>query len=297
MNLAELMRPKSLSEVIGNEHIVSALTKQFNDRSLSQTIMFTGEAGTGKTTFAKIIASHLNAEIIEVDCGSQGTVENMREVVESVSLSSLFASAKVFILDEVHALSKPGQSALLKTLEDPADGVHFILLTTDPQKVLNTIRTRCVVYETRDAATDDIGKAVKRVEDKYNLNFENRKDLWSLVEQSQGSLRQVYSNLEKLIAISDESGFITSDNFYSVLGKPMDKVDENLPKAFLSKDLQKAISIISNLKKDGGNPMGTMLGVYSDVKAVSSFANAVVCSVTSVKIRSFPFIFLPKGVS
>lgn len=297
MNLAELMRPKSLSEVIGNEHIVSALTKQFNDKSLSQTIMFTGEAGTGKTTFAKIIASYLNAEVIEVDCGSQGTVENMREVVESVSLSSLFASAKVFILDEVHALSKPGQSALLKTLEDPADGVHFILLTTDPQKVLNTIRTRCVVYETRDAVTDDIGKAVKRVEEAYNLSFENRKDLWSLVEQSQGSLRQVYSNLEKLIAISNDSGFITSDNFYSVLGKPMDKVDENLPKAFLSKDLQKAISIISNLKKEGGNPMGTMLGVYNYLKAVYSKPTEVPGKETKDLMADLSFYLMQKEVS
>lgn len=268
MNLAESMRPISLSEVIGNEHIVNSLKKQFVDNSLSQTIMFTGEAGTGKTTFAKIIARHLDAEVIEIDCGSQGNVENMREVVESVSLTSLFSKSKVFILDEVHALSKPGQSALLKTLEDPVDGVHFILLTTDPQKVLNTIRTRCVVYETRQADTNDIGKAVKRVEEQYKISFENRKDLWSLVEQSQGSLRQVYSNLEKLIAISDDNGFITSDNFYSILGKPMDKVDENLPKAIMDKDLQKAFSIITGLKKEGGNPTGTLLGIYNYLKAV-----------------------------
>ena len=268
MNLAERMRPKTLEDVIGNSHIVTALKKQFENNSLSQTILFTGDAGSGKTSFAKIIANYLNAEVIEIDCGSDGSIDTMREIVESVSLSSLFSSYKVFILDEVHALSKQGQSALLKTLEDPQKNVHFILLTNESQKILNTVKTRCVEYKTTPATTTEIGEAVRRVEKEFNISFENRKDLWSLVEQSNGSLRQVYSFLEKLIAVADDNNLITSDMFYKVLGRPMDHVDENLPKSFLYGDTLSALTTVSNLRKEGGNPTGTLLGIYNYLKIV-----------------------------
>lgn len=268
MNLSESMRPKTLSEIIGNEHIVRAIQKQLDTGTLSQTMLFTGEAGTGKTSFAYVIAKHIEAELVEIDCAADGSIDNMREVVESASLSSLFSRKKVFILDEVHALSKPGQSALLKTLEEPHENVHFILLTTEPQKVLKTIRTRCVEYHTTNATTEQIGQAVRLVEEKFSITFENRGDLWSLVEQSFGSLRQVYAFLEKLIAVADDKNIVTSDMFHRVLGKSMEQVDENLPKAFLSRDLHSSLSIISSLRKDGGNPTGTLIGVYNYLKVV-----------------------------
>jgi DNA polymerase-3 subunit gamma/tau len=268
VNLAERMRPKTLNEIIGNEHIVTALKNQFETNTLSQTIMFTGAAGQGKTSFAQIIATYLGAEVIEIDCGADGGIDNMREIVESVSLSSLFSKNKVFILDEVHALSKPGQSALLKTLEDPQKNVNFILLTNEPNKILNTIRTRCVEYQTSPATKNEIAIAVKRVESMFGISFENRSDLWSLVEQANGSLRQVYAFLEKLIAVSDENKLISSEMFHRVLGKSMEHVEENLPMAFLRNDLKKALSVISELKKDSLNPTGTLIGIYNYLKIV-----------------------------
>lgn len=266
MNLAEVMRPKTLDDVIGNEHVVSALKKQLETNTLSQTLMFTGDAGQGKTTFAKIIANELKAEVSEIDCGSEGSIETIRDLVDSSKLTSLFANKKVFILDEVHALSKPGQSALLKTLEEPQKNVHFILLTTDPNKVLNTIRTRCVEYETKPATTEQIGEAVKKVEVKFGVTFENRKDLWSIVEQANGSLRQVYAFLEKLVAVADNNNVITSAAFHDILGSSMEQVDENLPKAFLSNDLVKALTTLNNLRKGGMNPTGTLIGIYNYLK-------------------------------
>lgn len=268
MNLAEVMRPKTLDDVIGNEHVVSALKKQLETNTLSQTLMFTGDAGQGKTTFAKIIANELKAEVSEIDCGSEGSIETIRDLVDSSKLTSLFANKKVFILDEVHALSKPGQSALLKTLEEPQKNVHFILLTTDPNKVLNTIRTRCVEYETKPATTEQIGEAVKKVEVKFGVTFENRKDLWSIVEQANGSLRQVYAFLEKLVAVADNNNVITSAAFHDILGSSMEQVDENLPKAFLSNDLVKALTTLNNLRKGGMNPTGTLIGIYNYLKLV-----------------------------
>lgn len=268
MNLAEMMRPTTLDEVIGNEHIVDPLQKQLDDGTLSQTIMFTGQFGSGKTTFAKILANELKAEVTEIDCGSAGSVENMRKLVDSAIHSSLFADKKVFILDEVHKLSQPGQSALLKTLEDPNDNVHFILITNEPQKVLKTIKSRCVVYETKPASNTDVGEAVRRVKEKFGIEFESNNDFWAVIEQSEGSLRTVYSLLEKLIAAADENGYVPSNTFHAIVGKGgVEAVDENLPKSFVNKDINGALEAIKAAKSETGNAVGTAMGLYNYMKA------------------------------
>ena len=268
-NLAELMRPKSLDEVFGNQHIVSSLKKQLKNNSLSQTIMFTGKFGSGKTSLAKILADELQAHVTDIDCGSEGNVDNIREIVESSSYSSLFSDKKVFILDEVHQLSKPAQSALLKTLEEEKPGVHFFLLTTEPQKILKTIKSRCVIYELEEASNKEIGEAVSKVEKEYGLSFEDRKDFWALIEKSEGSLRNVYSILEKIVYLRDENGFVSSENFKKAIGESSQDVDENLPKAILNHDYKEAISIINSLKKKSEvNPNSTMIGVYNYLKTV-----------------------------
>lgn len=268
-NLAEIMRPKNLDDVLGNDAIVNAIKKQLANNTVSQSIMFTGQYGSGKTTLAKILASELNADVTELDCGSEGGVDNIRDIVESSNYSSLFSARKVFILDEVHQLAKPAQSALLKTLEDEKPSVTFILLTTDPQKILKTIKSRCVIYELEPASTEVIGQAVKRVEEKYNLRVESRKDFWSLIEQADGSLRQVYALMEKIVASADETGFVSSEVFKKIIGSSSIEVDENLPKAFLEQDLNEVMSIISSLRKNSSvNPLSTTIGTYNYLKAV-----------------------------
>lgn len=268
MNLAERMRPKTLDEVIGNEHIVKPIRKQLSTNTLSQTIMVTGQFGSGKTTIAKIIASELGAEVFEIDCGSDGGVDRMREVVDSAYMSSLFSVNKVFILDEVHGLSKQAQSALLKTLEESREGVYFILLTTEEKKILPTIRSRCVVYETSPAKREEVGIAVKRVLTEFNLTVENMADFWSVVNQSEGSLRKVYSLMEKLVSSANDDGVISSEVFKMVLKESSDDtVEENLPKAFLDRDTKAAIDSISSIRKES-NVVGTTIGLYNYLKAV-----------------------------
>lgn len=268
MNLAETMRPTTLDEVIGNEHIVKPLRKQLESGTLSQSLMIIGQYGSGKTTFAKIIANHLKAEVYEVDCGSDGGIDRIREVVDAASMSSLFSTAKVFILDEVHGLSKPSQSALLKTLEEPRPNLYFILLTTEDKKVLPTIRSRCVTYKTKPATNAEIGEAVRRVEEKYNLKVEAKSNYWAVIEQADGSLRQVYAILEKLVSSADEKGFISSEVFQSVVGSHgHQEVDENLPLAYLKGDIESVLGIIKSIKTEA-NTVGTALGVYNYLKAV-----------------------------
>lgn len=266
LNLAELMRPKTWAEVIGNEHIVRAITKQLEEGNLSKAIMITGIHGSGKSTIGKLIASSLDAEIHEIDCGSDGGVDRIREVVEAASVHSLFAREKVFVLDEVHALSKQAQSALLKTLEESTEGV-FVLLTTNPQSVLPTIRSRCVVYETKPASREQIGEAVKRVLDKYDLEVEDMSDFWTLVERSEGSLRVVYSHMEKLVALA-EDGVLTSKAFQDAFGEiTEDEIDPHLPKAFMGTDYKAALEAIDAAKKSN-NAVATATGLYKYLKAV-----------------------------
>jgi DNA polymerase III subunit gamma/tau len=270
MNLSEAMRPTTLDEVIGNNHIVKPLRNQLDSGTLSQTLMLTGIHGSGKTSIAKIIASSLGAEVHEVDCGSDGGVDRMREIVESSAMSSLFATNKVFILDEVHGLSKQAQSALLKTLEEPQSNLYFILLTTDAKKLLPTIRSRCVTYETKPASNSEIGVAVKRVLSKYNLSVESMKDFWVVIEQSGGSLRQVYAILEKLVAVADNKGFISSEAFHHVVGKSgQEEIDENLPQAFLKGDISHILESVKVMRKNESlNTVGVTIGIYNYLKKV-----------------------------
>lgn len=271
MILAQEMRPQTFDEVIGNAHIVEPLRKQLAAGKLSQSLMITGATGTGKTSIALIVGKELDAEIVEVDCGSEGGIDVIRGVIESSTHTSLFSSSKVFILDEAHKLSNPSQSALLKTLETSQPGIYFILLTNEPSKVLKTIRTRCAVYETHLPTTSEIGVAVNRVLDTYGLSVENRKDFWSIVEQSEGSLRQVYALMEKLIAVADEDGFITSEAFNLAVGAPdsSEGNENNVAKLFLSPG--NSVHILAGLRdiqrKGGVVAHAQALGVYNYLKS------------------------------
>lgn len=270
MILAQEMRPKTFEDVIGNTHITEPLRKQLASGTLSQSIMITGETGTGKTTIAHIISNELAAEVQEIDCGSEGSIEVVRGLIESSRQTSLFAQNKVFILDEIHKLSNPGQSALLKTLEDQRKGVYFILLTNEPTKVLKTIRTRCIVYETALPGVEEIGVAVNRVLEKYDITVENRKDFWGLIEQAEGSLRQVYSLLEKLIAVTNDDGLLTSVAFNQALGVVNLDEDEEpqLARSFKNGKIVDVLTTVRELRKGSIAPMSQAHGVYNYMKAV-----------------------------
>lgn len=269
MNLAQEMRPKTFEEVIGNSHITEPLKRQLENGELNHSLLITGDTGTGKTTLAHIIATELKAQVEEVDCGSDGGIDVIRGLIESSMRTSLFAKNKVFILDEVHKLSNPGQSALLRTLETAQENVYFILLTNEPGKLLKTIRTRCLHYSTTPPGTSEIGIAVNRVLDKYGIVVEDRKDFWTLVEQSEGSLRQVYSLLEKLIAASDESGVITSATFSATLGGlPDEEASINLARLFMKGELRPTIQAIKeSQKRPELNPYSQTIGTYNYLKA------------------------------
>lgn len=269
-NLAVTMRPQNLDEVIGNDHITEPLKKQLLEGKLSQTILLTGPSGTGKTTIARILANELGAEVREVDCGSDGGVAQARELVEEAQLGSLFGSKKVYLLDEVHALTKPAQSALLVTLENLNENVHFILMTTDPSRLLDTVTSRAVVYRTKPAGRKEVGVAVNRVLDKYGLKVENMKDFWEVIHQSQGSLRVVYTIMEKLITSVGDDRTIKSESFKTILGSLADEEerDQKLGAVLMKGNLKEALKASTEIKNSGVDPITAAVLGYRYLRAV-----------------------------
>ena len=168
--LARKWRPKSFSELTGQDHVVRALTNALEQKRLHHAYLFTGTRGIGKTTIARILAKALNCQtgvtsepcgvcsacteidsgrfvdLIEMDAASNTQVDKMRELLENALYAPTAARYKVYIIDEVHMLSKSAFNAMLKTLEEPPEHVKFILATTDPQKIPVTVLSRCLQF-------------------------------------------------------------------------------------------------------------------------------------------------------
>lgn len=141
-SLAIKYRPRAFADVTGQEHVMTILRNQLDTKENKQGYLFTGGAGTGKTTIARIFAKSLNGEVIEIDGASNNGVEHIREIRESSKFKPLSGGYKIYIIDEVHMLTTSAFNALLKTLEEPPAHVIFILATTDPQKIPATILSR-----------------------------------------------------------------------------------------------------------------------------------------------------------
>ena len=151
-------RPKTLNEVFGHKEIKESLKSLFKEKAFPHAFLFSGPSGTGKTTFARIMANMLNAssDIIEINIANTNGVDFIRELNEVARRSPLLGNNKVFILDEVQQLTKEGQNCLLKLLEDSPKYSYFILCTTDQQKLLPTIKNRCLSYTLKALSNKDI---------------------------------------------------------------------------------------------------------------------------------------------
>jgi DNA polymerase-3 subunit gamma/tau len=143
-------RPATLDDVVGQDHIKNALSATLDERA-QQAFLFEGPSGTGKTTLARIAAARLGcAEIIEVDAASNTGVDDMRAVSSKADYQSFDGTGKAFIIDECHRLSRQAWESLLKAIEEPPEGVYWFFCTTEPTKIINTVRTRCMTFTLKD---------------------------------------------------------------------------------------------------------------------------------------------------
>ncbi|HET6492566.1 MAG TPA: DNA polymerase III subunit gamma/tau, partial [Burkholderiales bacterium] len=221
--LARKWRPRIFSELVGQEHVVKALTNALREQRLHHAYLFTGTRGVGKTTLARIIAKALNCEtgvsaepcgrcsacveidagrfvdLVELDAASNTQVDNMRELLEGALYAPTSGRYKVYIIDEVHMLSRNAFNAMLKTLEEPPEHVKFILATTDPQKIPVTVLSRCLQFNLKQIPQPQIRAQLQKILEAEGTTFE-APALALLARAAQGSMRDSLSLLDQAIA-------------------------------------------------------------------------------------------------
>jgi DNA polymerase-3 subunit gamma/tau len=231
-------RSKSLAQVVGQNHITDILSRALKSDRIAHAYLLTGPRGVGKTSIARILAHEINGlpysddsthlDIIEIDAASNNGVEDVRSLREKVQVAPTSAAKKVYIIDEVHMLTKPAFNALLKTLEEPPAHVVFILATTDVEKIPATIVSRTQRFGFRAISPVDAVKHLKHIASEENIKVDEAA-LQLIAERGDGSFRDSISLLDQLSSLADEQQGITVELIEISLGlAPATVVDELL---------------------------------------------------------------------
>ena len=237
--LARKWRPKTFSELVGQEHVVRALANALSAQRLHHAYLFTGTRGVGKTTLARILAKAFNCErgvsaepcgecaacvgidsgrfvdLLEVDAASNTQVDKMRELLENALYAPTAGRYKVYVIDEVHQLSGHSFNAMLKTLEEPPEHIKFVLATTDPQRVPVTVLSRCLQFNLRQIPAGQIRARLATILDAEGIAYEPNA-LAALAQAARGSLRDALSLLDQ--AIAHGGGKVTESSVAGMLG-------------------------------------------------------------------------------
>ncbi|MFB2923219.1 DNA polymerase III subunit gamma/tau [Aerosakkonema funiforme] len=270
-------RPSSFADLVGQDAIATTLTNAIQQKRIAPAYLFTGPRGTGKTSSARILAKSLNClsykdptpqpcgkcdvcqgiakgstlDVIEIDAASNTGVDNIRELIEKAQFAPVQCRHKVYIIDECHMLSAAAFNALLKTLEEPPDRVVFVLATTDPQRVLPTIISRCQRFDFRRIPLEAMVKHLRHIANKENIDITD--DAIVLVAQiAQGGLRDAESTLDQLSLLSGE---VTVEKVWDLVGAVPEKDLMSLIEAIATNDSTSVIDITRRLMDRGREPL------------------------------------------
>ncbi len=267
-------RPQGFESVVGQNTIVKTLQNSVKNKSFSHAYMFFGPRGVGKTTASKIFARAINClvpvdgnacgkcknclhsfekecvDIIEIDAASNNGVDEIRELKNKISLVPAELKYKVYIIDEVHMLSMGAFNALLKTLEEPPEHAIFILATTDPQKVPETIISRCQCFSFKRISDDMIVDRLKTVCESENIEIDDDV-LIEIAMSSDGGMRDALGALDKLTSYTKEK--ITVDDFAELNGMITKKVLSEFCDNIFNGDLSNVLSLLNTFNSDGKN--------------------------------------------
>jgi len=266
--LARKWRPQTFHELVGQSHVKQALVNALTQNRLHHAYLFTGTRGVGKTTIARIFAKSLNCDkgisaepcgqcssctdieagryidLLEIDAASRTKVEDTREILDNVQYAPTRGRYKVYLIDEVHMLSKHSFNALLKTLEEPPEHVKFLLATTDPQKLPVTILSRCLQFNLNALSQSEIHEQLAHVLQQEQLSFDD-KSLQVLAKAADGSMRDALSLTDQ--AVAQTNGNISYQAVQSMLGLMDIHYSQTMLAAVLCQDGDALLAEIKNL--------------------------------------------------
>jgi DNA polymerase-3 subunit gamma/tau len=270
--LARKYRPQTFTEVVGQSHITDTLGRAIEQERVGHAYLFVGSRGTGKTTMARIFAKCLNCEkgptaspcnecdickeitagrsmdMLEIDGASNNKVEHIRELREDAKFGASKSRFKIFLIDEVHMLTIQAFNALLKTLEEPPAHVKFLFATTEPQKIPDTILSRCQRFDLRRIRSVDIRDRLRIVCDAEQVKAEDEA-LLAVARGAKGGMRDALSALDQLLAFRGKE--LTEDDVLSVFGLVSQRNLEALAGAVLTHDVPAILNAIASFDETG----------------------------------------------
>lgn len=307
--LARKYRPRMLSELVGQDFLVQTLKNAISSKKIHHAFLFTGTRGVGKTTTARILALSLNcigndgnsgetitpclecihckdiingshADVIEIDAASNTGVSSIREIIDSARYSPMSARYKIYIIDEVHMLSKAAFNALLKTLEEPISSTKFIFATTEFHKVPITIVSRCQKFFLNNVKNDVISSHLCKILDKENIVYE-KNAVDAISDLANGSVRDSLSILDQVINISDANVSMQTIDKMLFLGDR--KMISDMFVSILENRSADAISLLKsciNIGIDSNIILGDLLKIINIILKIKSGIEIVTLSVS-----------------
>lgn len=278
-------RPGNLDELVGQEFISITLKQALISQKIAPAYLFNGPRGTGKTSSARIFAKSLNCllseqptpnpcgkcelciqiadgnalDIIEIDAASNTGVENIREIIDRARFAPTQARWKVYVIDECHMLSTAASNALLKTIEEPPERVVFILATTNPERVINTIQSRCQKFDFKRISSNTIFQNLSEIANKESIKFEDQA-LKLIAKRSNGGMRDAQSLLDQLSLLP--SG-VTTKNVQNLLGEVSENDLTNLINALINNEPEALLISCNNLYDAGNEPNEILVGLLN----------------------------------
>ncbi|MDD3236509.1 MAG: DNA polymerase III subunit gamma/tau [Candidatus Gastranaerophilales bacterium] len=270
-------RPQTFYDLIGQENIVNALSNAIKLNRIAHAYLLCGPRGTGKTSSARILAKSLNCkegptlkpcgkcpscldimnsvpvDVVEIDAASNRSVEDTQAILEKIQYVPVNGRYKIYVIDEVHMLSNHAFNALLKTLEEPPENVIFILATTEPHKVLETIISRCQRFDFRRITTEDIVKRLSYISEQEKINIA-KEALYSIAKNSAGGMRDAVALLDQ-ISVLGQNKEINIEDINELLGKISFEMLFDITTCIIDSDSAKAIELIDKIYNKGNEPI------------------------------------------